>query len=238
VNRLTLALTLLCPTLALAAEPRAVIDAPPRVAPGNVVFLDGSKSASDRPLKWVVVGKPATPFALITFDKDARKNVYALIPNAPEGTHTFALVAVGTTPDGKDLDAAIDVAQVTVGPLTPLPPAPAPDPTPGPTPPPAPTPGPVPSDRTERLGYDYAKALMGAADSAIDAAARGRYDSTNALAVAQRKAFTDALGAAFRPIADDLVKAVGEPSDQPSARDVQAAQDYLKKIQAGVRAAK
>lgn len=236
MNRLTLALTLLCPTLALAAEPRAVIDAPPRVAPGNVVFLDGSKSASDRPLKWVVVGKPATPFALITFDKDARKNVYALIPNAPEGTHTFALVAVGTTPDGKEVDVAVEVAQVVVGPLSPLPPQPTP--APGPVPPPAPQPGPVPTDRTERLGYDYAKALTGAADSALDAAARGRYDTTEDLARAQRKAFTDALTAAFAPIGSELVKAVGEPSSQPSARDVQAAQDYLKKIQTGVRAAK
>lgn len=231
---LTLALLLCLPSLASAAEPKAVIEAPPRVAPGNVVFLDGSKSASDKPLKWVVVGKPATPFALITFDKDARKNVYALIPNAPEGTHTFALVAVGTTPDGKDVDVAVEVTQVVVGQLAPLPPKP----TPGPTPPPTPTPSPVPADATERLGFDYAKSLISAADSAIDAAARGRYDSTQDLAAAQRKAFTDALTVAFGPIATELKKAVGEPSDQPSARDVQAAQDYLKKIQSGVRAAK
>lgn len=224
--------------LSVGAEPKAVIDAPPRVAPGNVVFLDGSKSSSDRPLKWVVVGKPATPFALITFDKDARKNVYALIPNAPEGTHTFALVAVGTTPDGKEVDVAVEVAQVVVGQLSPLPPKPEPGPKPDPAPTPGPTPSPAPSDATERLGFDYAKALVGAADSAIDAAARGRYDSTEELARAQRKAFTDGLSAAFAPIASELKKAVGEPSDQPSARDVQAAQDYLKKIQSGVRAAK
>ncbi len=239
MTRLACVLVLLLPSLAHAAEPKAVVTGPPRVATGNVIFLDASQSVSDRPLIWkpiVKAGQPAP--TLITFDKDGRKGVFALIPNAPDGEHTFALIAVGVPAGKTDPDFAIEVVQVTVGTLSPVrpDPTPAPGPTPNPTPPP--TPGPVPTDKTERLGYDYAKALTGAADSALDAAARGRYDSTEDLAKAQRKAFTDALTEAFKPVAVELVKQVGEVSEQPSKRDVEVAQEYLKKIQAGVRTAK
>lgn len=239
MTRFACMLSLLLPSLALAAEPKAVVTGPPRVASGNVIFLDASQSVSDRPVVWKPIVKAGqTPPALITFDKDGRKGVFALIPNAPDGEHTFALIAVGTPTGKTELDFAIEVIQVTVGQLSPIPPTPAPGPTPGPAPTPTPTPGPIPTDKVERLGYDYAKSLTGAVDTALDAAARGRYDSTDEIARAQRKAFTDALTESFRPIAADLVKQVGEPSEQPSARDVSAAQDYLKKIQAGVRAAK
>lgn len=237
MTRLACVLVLLLPSLALAAEPKAVVTGPPRVATGNVIFLDASQSVSDRPLIWkpiVKAGQPAP--TLITFDKDGRKGVFALIPNAPDGEHAFALIAVGTPTGKTELEFAIEVVQVTVGQLSPV--RPDPTPAPGPTPNPTPTPGPLPTDKTERLGYDYAKALTGAADSALDAAARGRYDSTEDLAKAQRKAFTDALTTAFRPVGEELVRSVGEPSPQASARDVAAVQDYLKKIQAGVRAAK
>lgn len=231
--------------LSVSAEPKVVIAANGLMVPtGSPVVLDATQSQSDKPIVWRAKSKAGKPVSYFTFDKGKRAGVVLMAAGLPDGEYIFSATASGTPrPESADEAEAAGLAQdfvtVTVGALSPVP-APKPDPTPspGPAPAPTPTPSPVPTDPTERLGYDYARSLIGAADSAIDAAARGRYDSTNALAVAQRKAFTDALGSAFRPIADDLVKAVGEPSDQPSARDVQAAQDYLKKIQSGVRAAK
>lgn len=219
----------LLPAVAPAGEPKAIVEAPPRVPTGGVIFLNGEKSESDVPVQWQVLGDAATPLPLISLDKDSRKGVYAVAFGPPDGTYNFALIAVGITPGAKPEDkpavkVAVKVVTVTVGPLTPIKPDPPP--------------GPVPTDRTERLGYDYAKAVLGAVDSAFDAAARGRYDSTADLATAQRKAFSEALTTAFGPVASELTRQVGEPSAQPSARDVQAVQEYIKKIQSGARAAK
>lgn len=247
-KRITLSLimaTIVAATTAtncFATQPKASIDAPPRVASGNVIFLNGSESVSDRPFVWKQVGATDKPLVMLKFDQDGKKAAAVLIPGAPDGVYSFVLVAIGVTPGVKPddppmVDVACDVVQVTVGALTPIKPEP-PGPNPGPTPLPTPAPILIPTDPTERKGYDYAKAVNDAITSALGAAALGRYDSTSELGAAQRKAFTDGLRAAFDPISSDLIKQVGELSSQPSARDVQAAQDYLKKIQTGVKAAK
>lgn len=230
--------------LALGAEPKAVISANGLMVPsGSPVVLDATQSQSNKPIVWMGKTKAGKRINYFTFDKGTRAGVVLMAVGLPDGEYVFTATASGDPKPGSADEAeaaglAQDFVVVTVGQLSPLPPKPDPIPAPGPAPAPTPQPGPAPSDPTERLGYDYARSLAGAADAALDAAARGRYDSTEELARAQRKAFTDALTAAYAPIGTRLVKDVGEPSPQPSARDVQAAQDYLKKIQAGVRAAK
>lgn len=153
MNRLTLALALLCPSLALAAEPKAVVSGPKHVPAGSIVFLDASLSQSDKPLKWRTLGNPAP---LIPLDKDDRKGVYAIVPTLPVGTHRFAVVAIGTPDKATEPDADIAIVEVIVGDPQPAPP---PQPAPGPTPPPAPTPNPTPTDPFGKLGYDYARAI-------------------------------------------------------------------------------
>lgn len=124
----TLAALLLLPTLALAGEPKAVIEGNARVPAGQVAVLDASKSVSDKPIKWKVVGNPSA--ILIPLDRDGRKGVYALLLNLPAGTHR--VLAIAATADDADADAI----EITVG----DPPAPKPDPTPKPEPPPTPNP--------------------------------------------------------------------------------------------------
>ena len=123
------ALLLLAPSLALGADPKAVIEGNARVPAGQVAVLDASKSVSEKPIKWKVVGNPAA--ILIPLDRDGRKGVYALLLNLPPGTHRVLAIAATAT------DADADAIEITVGEPAP---APKPDPTPKPEPPPPPNP--------------------------------------------------------------------------------------------------
>lgn len=231
---------------AFAGEPKITIAANGLMVPtGSPVVLDATQSQSDKPIVWRAKAKDGKKVSYFTFDKGKRAGVVLMAVGLPDGEYIFSATASGDPkPDSADEAEAAGLAQdfvtVSVGSLSPVPPPPNPNPNPnpGPTPPPPPSPGPIPTDPTERKGYDYAKAVNEAVAAALGAAAMGRYESTQDLVTAQRKAFTDGLTAAFAPVASDLIRQVGEASSQPSARDVAAAQDYLKKIQAGVRAAK
>lgn len=220
-------------TVSFAAEPKAILTGPKNVPEGAVVFLDGSLSVADKPLKWKLLTGQST---MILMDQDARKKAYAVLPALPPGTHRIQVIAIGVPDAGGDPDADVAIHEVTVG-AAPTPP-PAPTPTPGPAPPvpPAPTPPtptPVPSDPFGRLGYDYARVVLSTlADTYQEAA-------SSLAAGVSRKSINDAFqerwkvrrDAEFAKIAAEFAKIAAderEPSDDERARLARAWTEFAK----------
>jgi hypothetical protein len=115
---------------------RVVISGSNVVASGGSIFLNGTQSASDRPLKWTVV--PPVPILKLTDEESGLKSAVVLALNPPDGLYRFKCVAVttGGTPETTDADCGTILIAVGNVPL--------PNPNPGPVPPGPPNPGPVP----------------------------------------------------------------------------------------------
>ena len=119
---LALWVCLSCP--AFAAEPKAVVQPPTQVEPGDIQVLDATSSTGDI-FKWVSLsGKTAYP-------SESGKSAY--FATGKPGKYQFLFIAAGVV-DGK---AKLDTATVELVVAAP-PPAPSPSPTPDPTPAPAP----------------------------------------------------------------------------------------------------
>jgi len=155
-----------------------VIAGPSTRKANQSIFLDGTKSVADRPLRWRLLG-PVRPF--LQFDQDGRKSVYAFVPDAEPGTYDFALVAIGK-PDAGDGEIDVDVAihRVVVGGSPPPSPDPRPDPDPGPGPNPPP-PDPIAGMAWVTLVYDEAKGDAAIAAIRTDASVRAQAESSGVI---------------------------------------------------------
>ncbi len=138
------------------ATPRASIIGPSTVQPGSLVLLDARASVADKPLRWKSINFDAP---LLTFDKDGRRDVVAILPNPEAGkVYRVALIAIGVPDGAADPDADVAVFEITVtgGPAPPNPPGPFVPPDVPPDVPPAPPGPPNPPPTPSPTGLDAA----------------------------------------------------------------------------------
>lgn len=246
-----IAVLMLTVSTALGLEPKAIVTGPKTVPSGSVVFLDGSMSSSDRPLKWKLISGQG---ALVTFDKGAKLDAYALLPALPDGVYRISTVAVGKSDDPNikpddpryiDVDVSVIEFVVGIGPTPPVPPIPPTPPVPPtpvpPTPvPPTPTPTPTPSNVHQKMGQDYGKSVLSTYADTYDESAGmlAAGVSRQTVIAGFERSYKARRDPTYRAVAAEFAKIVPddrEPTDVERINLTQAWKDFGRGIREAAR---
>lgn len=231
-------LILLAVTAAVA--PTAVIVAPQRANPGDLVVLDATQSRDADGFAWVLADSDKTLLEV----EQGRKAVFA---SGTPGRYTFVLVAASAEKDGKPL-VAVARHVLTIG-------DPQPGPDPQPPTPPEPEPLPVGKYGLARLARDRAgevdqpatqrrasaAALAGSFESIAGAIAAGALRAPTEILAATRAGNVSALGAArphWEPWAEALRVKLNELADDGQLVQPEEYTIAWREIATGLRAVK
>lgn len=233
-----------------AERPVIRVDYSPEYPTNVPVVFDATKSISEFPLKWKVVGSNARIITATSEEAGAPKKSLAYFLRLPAGKYQVQVTAKGypdptkKTPDDLDTDTlVIDFVVGTPGPAPTPDPVPVPTPTPTPTPDPTPTPTPKPEPDTAlneygTRGRNYARTLLqGFAETYEESAAdllagKAIPDIDKAFPPKWTAKRATALQSDLKKLAE-LMPDPTKPTDDQRKALAQAWKDYA----AGVRAA-